>query len=66
MKKDEKYFALDQSLKITLAKEKERRKRKSEEGERRREKSNGCTFSSYNGYFGESFWPEKRKTPFDG
>ena len=36
-------------------KENERRKRKSEEEERRRgEKSNGCTISFYNGYFGDS------------
>ena len=40
------------SSKITVTKEKQRRKRKSEEQERmRREKSNGCTLSFYNGYF---------------
>ena len=38
------------------------RKRKSEEEERRRrEKSNGCTLSFYSGYFGDIFWPEKKK-----
>ena len=48
--------------------EKERRKRKSEEKERRRrKKSNGCTLSFYNSYFGDSFWPKKlldAKGPF--
>ena len=40
-------------------KEKERRKIKSEEKEtRRRERSNGCTLSFYNGYFG---WKKKKK-----
>ena len=39
--------------KITLANEKERRKRKSEGKEKkRREKKNGCTLSLYIGYFG--------------
>ena len=43
------------SSEITLMKENERRKRKSEEEDRRRgEKSNGCTISFYNGYFGDS------------
>ena len=42
------------SSKSTLTKEKERRKRKNKEEERwRREKSNGCTLSFYNGYFGD-------------
>ena len=50
------------SFKITVTKEKERRKRNSEEEERRRrEKSNVCTISFYNSYFGDSFWPEKKK-----
>ena len=36
---------------------KEKKSRKGEEKERRRrEKSNGCTLSFYNGYFGDSFW----------
>ena len=39
--------------KITVTKEKERRKRKSKKKERRRrKKSNGCTLSFYNSYFG--------------
>ena len=25
----------------------------------RKRKSNGCTSSFYNGYFGDSFWPKK-------
>ena len=39
--------------KIIVTKEKERRKRKNEEEEERsrRDKSNGCTLSFYNGYF---------------
>ena len=50
---------------------KEKEKRKSEEeGRSRREKSNGCTLSSYNGYFGDSFFAEKKlldgKGPFGG
>ena len=49
--------------KITVAMEKERRKRKKKEEERRkREKSNGWTFSFYNGYFGrktKKCWTEK-------
>ena len=58
------------SSKITATKQKEMRKRKSEEKERwRREKSNGCTLSFYNDYFGDSFGPEKLldgKGPFGG
>ena len=56
--------------KLTVMKEKEMRKRKSEEKERRprREKSNGCTLSFYNSYFGEQFLAEKncstQKGPF--
>ena len=43
------------SSKITVTKEKERRKIKSEEKERRRrKKSNGCTLSCDNGYFGDT------------
>ena len=39
---------------------KEKEKRKSEEeGRSRTQKSNGCTLSSYNGYFGDSFLPKK-------
>jgi len=35
------------------------KKRKCEEKEgRRSEKSNGCTLSFYNSYFGDSFWPK--------
>ena len=42
-------------------KEKERRKIKSEEKEtRRRERSNGCTLSFYNGYFGRKKKKKKR------
>ena len=56
------------SSKITLTRERERRTRKSEEEEmRRREKSNGCTLSFYNGYFEDRFWPKKlldAKGPF--
>ena len=57
------------SSKITVTKGKERSKRKSEEKERRRrEKSNGCTLSFYNSYFGDSFWLKKncwtQKGPF--
>ena len=44
------------SSKITLTNKKERRKRMSEE---EKEKSNGFTLSFYDGYFGDSFWPEK-------
>ena len=41
------------SSKITVTKKKEERKRKSYEKEkRRREKSNGCTLSFHNSYFG--------------
>ena len=48
------------SSKITVTKEKERKTRKSQEEERRRrEKSNGCTLSFYNSYFGDRFWPKK-------
>ena len=61
-------FSNPRSFKITVTKEKERRKRKSEEKERRRrKKSNGYTFSYYNSYFGDSFWPKKlldAKGPF--
>ena len=47
-------FLSPTSSKFTVTKEKEKRKRKSEEEERRRrEKSNGCTLSFYNSYFGE-------------
>ena len=43
---------------------KEKEKRKSEEeGRSRREKSNGCTLSSYNGYFGDLL---DGKGPFGG
>ena len=46
-------FLSPRSSKITVTKEKERRKRKGEEKERRRrKKSNGCTISFYNSYFG--------------
>ena len=39
---------------------KEKEKRKSEEeGRSRREKSNDCTLSSYNGYFAENCWTER-------
>ena len=55
------------SSKITLTNKKERRKRKSEEENK---KSNGFTLSFYDGYFGDSFWPEKKlldaRGPFDG
>ena len=48
--------------KITVTKEKERRKRKSEEirkGEEEK-KSNGCTLREFIlSYFGFSFWPKK-------
>ena len=44
------------SSKITLTNKKERRKRMSEQ---EKEKSNGFTLSFYDGYFGDSFWPEK-------
>ena len=45
--------------KITLMKETERREIKSEEKEmRRRERTNGCTLSFYNGYFG---WKKKKR-----
>ena len=47
--------------KITVTKENETWKRKSEEKERwRREKRNGCTLSFYNNYFGDSFWPKNK------
>ena len=36
-----------------------RKRLRSEERERRREKSNGCNLSFYNIYFGDSFWPKK-------
>ena len=46
-------FLRAKNSKITVTKGKERRKRKSEEKERTtRKKSNGCTISFYNGYFG--------------
>ena len=61
-------FLSPTSFKITVTKEKERRKRKSEEKERRRrKKSNGCTLSFYNSYFGDSFGRKKlldAKGPF--
>ena len=45
---------------------KEKEKRKSEEeGRSRREKSNGCTLSSYNGYFAEKKLLDG-KGPFSG
>ena len=49
-------FLSPRSSKSTVTKEKERRKRKSKEKERRtwKKKSNGCTLSFYNGYFGET------------
>ena len=47
-------------------KEKERRKIKSEEKEmRRRERSNGCTLSFYNGYFGRKKKKKKEKKLLD-
>ena len=54
-------FLSPTSSKFTVTKEKERRKRKSEEEERRRRgKSNGCTLSFYNSYFGEKkCWTQK-------
>ena len=58
-----------ENLQNHLTKEKERRKRKREEKKRRRrEKSNGCTLSFYNSYFGD-FGRKKKllkaKGPFD-
>ena len=29
------------------------------EGKEEKKKSNGCTLSFYNSYFGDSFWPKK-------
>ena len=50
-----------ENLQNHLTKEKERRKRKREEKKRRRrEKSNGCTLSFYNSYFGD--FGRKKKT----
>ena len=39
------------------------KEKKKELGEqrRRRKKSNSCTLSFHNGYFGNSFWPKKKK-----
>ena len=58
-----------ENLQNHLTKEKERRKRKREEKKsRRREKSNGCTLSFYNSYFGDSAEKKKllnAKGPFD-
>ena len=52
------------SSKITVTKKKERRKRNGEEKERRRrEKSNGCTLSFHNGYFGDPFGGNLFKNP---
>ena len=49
------------SSKITLTKEKERRKQRSEGKERRkREESNGRILGFYNSYFGDGFWPKKK------
>ena len=49
------------SSKITLTIGKKRRKRKSDKEERsRREKSNGCTLSFHNSYFGDTFFPKKK------
>ena len=49
------------SSKITLTKERERRKQRSEGKERRkREESNGRTLGFYNSYFGDGFWPKKK------
>ena len=47
--------------KITVTKEKERRKKRASRSgkEEKKIKSNGCTLSFYNGYFGDSFWPKK-------
>ena len=45
-------FVSPRSSKITVTNEKERRKRKSEEMERRGEKSNGCTLSFIMATFG--------------
>ena len=48
------------SSKITLTKDKGRRKRKSEDVDRRRgEKSNGCTLNFYNGYCLETVFGQK-------
>ena len=60
------FFLSPTSSKFTVTKEKERRKRKSEEEERRRRgKSNGCTVSFYNSYFGERKMLDT-KGPFSG
>ena len=48
----------DNTTEEQLVHTKERRKRKSED-ERRGEKSNRCTLSFYNGYFGD-FWTKKQ------
>ena len=49
----------DISSKITSKGEKERARRKKGGGEKK--KSNGCTFSFYNGYYDGFFWPKKWK-----
>ena len=46
---------------------KEKKKERGVKVRRRREKSNGCTLSFYNSYFGDSYWPKKTvrlKGPF--
>ena len=59
-------FLSPRGSKIIVTKEKERRKRKSEEKERRRrEKSNGCTLSFENSYFGDTLLIFGRKKLFD-
>ena len=58
-------FLNPRSSKITVTKAKERRKRKSDEKERRRrKKSNGCTRSFCNTYFGKKMLDAKG--PFGG
>ena len=46
---------------------KEKKKEQGEGKEEKRKKSNGCTLSFYNSFFGDSFWPKKlfdTKGPF--
>ena len=56
MKKCQKaLFLSPRGSKIIVTKEKEGRKRKSEE----KKKSNGCTLSFYDSYFENRFWAKK-------
>ena len=51
-------------MKIRQLQNNKGQKKKKEQGGRKekKRKSNGCTLGFYNGYFGDSFWPKKKRT----